>query len=292
MTGMQVSDTGSLERTLSIGAALLRVLHWIVIFAALSVTACRNEQEAPPVVLATTTSVANSGLLDHLMPGFRSPVRITAVGSGAALQLLTNGAADVAITHAPEAERAALSRHPEWSYRKLCWNEFVIVGPRDDPAKLASATDAVSAMRRIVTSHARFISRGDDSGTAERERQLWALAGKEPDRSRLVIAGASMGQTLRIAGSVGGYTVTDEGTFAALRGIVALEVLYRGDPLLVNTYAVIADPSRASGVEFADWLDEGTGHSLLRESITKRLVRGFELWPDGRPRNQPSDLPR
>ena len=268
------------------------MLRLVVLCGALAVTACRNQDHAPAVVLATTTSVANSGLLDDVVPAFHATVRITAVGSGAALQLLANDAADVAITHAPEAEREALCRHPTWSYRKLCWNEFVIVGPHDDPARVALAGNAVSAMRLIAASHARFISRGDDSGTAERERKLWAIAGAKPDRSRLVIAGASMGQTLRIAANVGGYTLTDEGTFAALRGIVSLEILHRGDPLLVNTYAVIADPSDRSGIEFAEWLVEGAGHSTLRDIITRRIVRGFKLWPERQPREHPSDLPR
>jgi tungstate transport system substrate-binding protein len=245
-----------------------------------------------PLILATTTSVANSGLVDRLLPDYPAPVRTSAVGSGLALELLSSGDADVAITHAPEREAQILREHPAWSYRKVLWNEFVIVGPAADPARIASAADAVSAMRRIARSGARFISRGDDSGTHERERALWGLAGAQPGRDRLVVAGASMGQTLRIAGGTGAYTLTDEGTFEALRGSLALQVLHKGDPRLLNTYAVVADPRDPAGMRFAEWLAEGAGRSKLNSMIAGGVVRGFHLWPDDVPRDRPEYLPR
>ncbi len=244
------------------------------------------------MILATTTSVANSGLLDRLLPEYDVEVRVSAVGSGLALKFLAAGDADVAITHAPQREAEILSGHPSWSYRKVFWNEFVIVGPASDPASIATAPDAVSAMRRIAQSGARFISRGDDSGTHERERQLWGLAGTQPAADHLVIAGASMGQTLRIASGTGGYTLTDEGTFAALRASLALRVLHKGDPRLLNTYAVVADPGGAAGMRFADWLADGNGRAHLDALFTRGVVRGFHLWPERVPRDRPEYLPR
>ncbi len=262
-------------------------------FACVLAGALASCARAPaPLILATTTSVANSGLLERLLPDYPAPVRASAVGSGLALRLLSSGDADVAITHAPDREAQILREHPAWSYRKVFWNEFVIVGPAADPAGIASVADAVSAMRRIARSGARFISRGDDSGTHERERALWDLAGTQPDRDRLVVAGASMGQTLRIAGGTGAYTLTDESTFAALRGSLALQVLYTGDPRLLNTYAVVADPRHSAGMRFADWLADGAGRLKLNSLIAGGVVQGFHLWPGGVPRDRPEYLPR
>jgi tungstate transport system substrate-binding protein len=251
-----------------------------VLAVSCALAACGRETRS--LVLATTTSVSNSGLLDHLLPAYERPVRVSAVGSGLALQLLATGEADVAITHAPDRETQALQQHPGWRYRKVFWNEFVLVGP----------PDAVTAMRRIAASTARFISRGDDSGTYEREQQLWGRAGVRPAGNRLVVAGASMGQTLRIAGSDEAYTLTDEGTFLALSGSVALKVLYRGDPTLLNTYAVVSDPARADGMRFAGWVADGAGRDRLRDVMARGAVRGFHLWPEGAPRDRPDALPR
>ena len=107
--------------------------------------------------------------------------------------------------------RRRCASHPDWRYRKILYNDFLIVGPAEDPAGVRAATDVVDAMTRIARSPSKFLSRGDESGTHERERELWAAAGATPDASHLVVAGAGMGQTLRIAGSSGAYTLTDRG---------------------------------------------------------------------------------
>src|SRR5690606_7520696 len=131
------------------------------------------------------------------------------------------------------------------------------------PAGVRDAQDAVDAMRRIAAGHTTFLSRGDESGTHERERALWREAGVQPDAARLVVAGAGMGQTLRIASGTGAYTLTDRGTFEALRASVDLDILHEGDERLLNTYAVLADPRRTRGERFARWLAEGDGHGVL-----------------------------
>jgi tungstate transport system substrate-binding protein len=243
-----------------------------------------------PGILATTTSVANSGLLDRLLPAYDRPIRVSPVGSGVALGLLARGDADVALTHAPEQEAKALQEHPAWWYRKILYNDFLIVGPPDDPAHVRGSEDAVAAMRRIARAGATFISRGDSSGTHERERKLWDLAGETPAPPHLVVAGAGMGQTLRVASTTDAYTLTDRGTFEALSGSIRSLVLYAGDGRLLNTYAVIADPRNAAGLRFARWLVEGAGRGTLEE-IVPRQVKGFSIWPKGSRQDTPDALP-
>jgi tungstate transport system substrate-binding protein len=128
------------------------------------------------------------------------------VGSGRALEMLADGSVSLVISHAPQAEAAHLARQPRWQYRKFMYNDFILVGPPADPAQARSARTIEDAMRRIAASEARFLSRGDHSGTHEREQTLWKLAGAVPQGNRLVIAGSGMGATLRIAAHTGAYT--------------------------------------------------------------------------------------
>ena len=143
------------------------------LIALFCLTSC--SREAPPaLLLASTSSMVNSGLLDRVLPGYRPRVvRVAPVGSGRALDLLGAGQADVVISHAPEREQQALRSHPAWWYCKILYNDFLIVGPDADPAGTTGSGAAAIAMKRIAESGQRFISRGDQSGTHERERQLW-----------------------------------------------------------------------------------------------------------------------
>jgi tungstate transport system substrate-binding protein len=247
------------------------------------------------VILATTTSVGNSGLLDVLTAGYREDrgviVRAHLVGSGRALAMLTDGAADAVISHAPTAEALALARHPGWTYAKLMFNDFVIVGPGKDPAGVRGASSAEDAFKRIAGSGMRFISRGDSSGTHERERLLWQLAGVTPSANHLVVAGQAMGATLRIADQTMAYTLTDRATFAQNASSVQLRILFGGGPRLLNTYAVIYDSRATEPRAFAEWLIAGKG----KELIARYRVAGvavFTPWPDGQPRSAPDSLPR
>ena len=252
---------------------------------------CARSSES--VTLATTSSVGNSGLLDAVLAAYgERTVHPMLVGSGRALDMLASGSADVVISHAPAREAAALAAHPSWTYRKILFNDFVIVGPPEDPAGVAQTDGAVAAMARIARSGERFLSRGDDSGTHEREQALWAAAGVRPENSRLIIAGAGMAQTLRIAARSGAYTLTDRGTYEALRTAVDLRVVHEGDGLLLNTYAVIADSRNQAGHLFARWLSEGPGQDVLREVLRQRKVIGFSPWPPGADSGVPGALPR
>jgi tungstate transport system substrate-binding protein len=237
------------------------------------------------LVLATTTSVANSELLDVLIAAFteRTGLRIRThlVGSGLALRMLEKGDADAAITHAPAAEAAWLRRHPHWRYRKFMFNDFVIVGPRDDPASAGRAGSAAEAMRRIAQANVRFISRGDGSGTHEREQQLWDQAGARPPRERLVGAGSGMGTTLRVASDTAAYTLTDRATLAQLAPSLQLAIVFEGGADLLNTYAVTVDPSRdaaGNAGRFFDWLVGNEGRAVI-ESFTINGMAAFSAWP-------------
>ena len=250
------------------------------------------------LVIVTTTSVGNSGLLDALLPvyeqhaGVRFGVHLA--GSGRALAMLGAGDADVAISHAPEAETKAHASHPRWWYRKIMYNDFVVVGPPDDPSKVRVASSLEDALRRIATGEAVFFSRADASGTYEREQTLWQLAGTQPAGKHLIATGQGMGTTLRVASQESGYTLTDRATFLQLATALRLRIVSEGDPRLLNTYAVIVNPDRpetsAAAMSFGWWLSDGPGRDLIASYETGGMPAYF-LWPLDRPRDHPSDVP-
>ncbi len=275
-------------------------MRWSVAVALLSLGIVAGCARTPRVLtLATTTSVGNSGLLDVLLPEYERQTHVTVrthlVGSGRALAMLAGGQADAAITHAPAAETAALREHPSWRYGKVMFNDFVFVGPDSDPAGVRGATGAADAARRIANSASRFISRGDQSGTHEREQALWKAAGATPAGDHLVVAGAGMGATLRIAGETGSYTLTDRATFAQQKDPRSLSIVHENDAALLNTYAVVFDPAGPLAPDakaFMEWLTDGPGRSVIDRYRVGAAVRAFEVWPPGRPRTRPGDLPR
>jgi tungstate transport system substrate-binding protein len=269
-------------------------LHTLAIAGVLLAGAC-SRATPPALVLATTTSVGNSGLLDTFLPAFTAEtgvdVRVHLVGSGLAIGMLESGQADAVISHAPAREARALQGHQGWYYRKILHNDFVLVGPADDPAGAASASTIGEAMGRVAAGGSWFISRGDESGTHEREVALWRLAGVAPDAAFIVVAGQGMGATLRGAGETGSYTLTDRGTFSALERQVSLRIVFEGGAELVNTYAVMAPGDNVPGARFAGWLAEGAGRDRLRQVLDAGTIRNFTLWPAGRPATTPDALP-
>ena len=195
------------------------------------------------VILATTTSTQDSGLLDVLVPRFRAEtgieVKVIAVGSGAALKMACKGDADVVLSHAPAAEDAAVAAGDLLAGRRVMHNDFVLLGPPADPAGARGATDVAAAFRAIAE-RGRFVSRGDDSGTHKMELELWKAAGLEPAKiPRREETGQGMGATLQIASEKTAYTLADRGTFLALRGKLRLEVVLSGDRRLRNPYRVL-----------------------------------------------------
>jgi tungstate transport system substrate-binding protein len=248
--------------------------------------------------LATTTSVDNSGLLAELLPPFRQEtgidLQVLAVGSGRALQLLRRGDVDVALTHDPLAEAAFLKDAPSAAYRKVMFNDFMVVGPAEDEALVRQAASAADAMRRIASVGVAFMSRGDESGTHARERELWQKAGAKPPADQLLETGQGMAATLRVASERRAYTLTDRATFAQLAQTLSLEPLFEHDPDLMNTYAVMTTGGGArstNAMQFITWLSDGAGRDRIA-SFTVAGTRPFLVWPLSRPRETPDALPQ
>jgi tungstate transport system substrate-binding protein len=241
--------------------------------------------------MATTTSIQNSGLLESLLPHFNdATVRVHAAGSGRSLAMLADGIVDLVISHAPDTEARLLSEHPAWAYRKIAYNRFVLVGPPGDPAKVRQASGVADAFRRIATQRATFVSRGDESGTHERERALWTAAGVRPQPAQLRVSGQGMAVTLRQAGEQQAYTLTDEGTFWQLERQIELVSVFDADPLLLNTYAVVYPRADSGAARFAAWLAEGDGRSRMSEFRVQGR-QAFTIWPAGCPGDMPAALP-
>lgn len=212
------------------------------------------EDATGDLLLATTTSVRDSGLLDALLPLFRERtginVQVVAVGTGAALRMGAEGNADVLVTHAEEGENELVASGAALARTPFMENHFVIAGPPDDPAGVAEATDPADAYRRIARAGAPYVSRGDDSGTHRREKELIARAGiadAEP-WDGFISTGSGMGLTLQVAGERRGYALSDLGTFLAFRERTGLVALSGPDAALRNVYAVLRiDPARFAG---------------------------------------------
>ena len=217
------------------------------------------------VILSTTTSTQDSGLLDVLVPLFEEQtgynLKPIAVGSGAALKLGAEGEADIVLAHSPQAEAKFMAAGFGIERRTVMYNDFVVVGPPDDPTRAASAETAAEALTRIADAEATFVSRGDESGTHALERRLWQQAGIEPAGGWYVESGTGMGDTLNIASERRAYTIADRGTYFALRDRLDLDVLLEGDPSLINVYHVLLvnpangrDINAAGGRAFVDFL--------------------------------------
>jgi tungstate transport system substrate-binding protein len=195
------------------------------------------------VILATTTSTADTGLLDELVPRFKDATGYTlkpiAVGSGAALALGESGEADVLLTHSPEAEHDFMESGFGRDRQIVMANDFVFVGPVNDPAGITGDASAIAALQKIAASQTPFVSRGDASGTNALELRLWQQAGIEPGGRWYIESGTGMGETLNIANERQAYTISDRGTWLALQDRLDLPILAEGDAVLLNVYHVI-----------------------------------------------------
>lgn len=195
-----------------------------------------------PIILATTTSTYDSGLLDRMIPDFEKEtalqVKTIAVGTGQALELGRRGEADVLLVHAPAAEKEFVEKGFGVNRRPVMHNDFIIVGPKEDPAGIGGMTDATLALKAIEKAKGQWLSRGDRSGTHTKETDLWAAAGIEPKGVWFMESGQGMGATLRIASEKRAYTLADRGTFLSAKHL-SLKVLVEGDERLFNPYHVI-----------------------------------------------------
>jgi tungstate transport system substrate-binding protein len=221
-------------------ASLAIAVSILVLFG----TVRAEEPKIKDLILATTTSTVDSGLLDRLVPifekktGFR--VKTIAVGTGQALAMGEKGEADVLLVHAPQAEKKLVESGVAGDYRLVMHNDFIIIGPAEDPAKI-KGEGAAEAFKSIFDSGAEFISRGDDSGTHKMERALWEKTGLDPKGAKWYLeSGQGMGATILMASEKGAYTLSDRGTYLSEKPNIRLDVLCEGDPSLKNIYHVMA----------------------------------------------------
>lgn len=231
------------------------------------------------IVLQSTTSTENSGLFKHLLPKFTETtgieVRVVAVGTGQAIKNAANGDGDVLLVHDRAAEEKFVADGFGVRRFDVMYNDFVVIGPRTDPANVAGSQDAAAAMAKIAASGATFVSRGDDSGTHKAELRLWKAAGvdaKAASGTWYREAGQGMGATINVAAGLKAYAVSDRATWSAFKNKGELKILVEGDPRLFNPYGVIqVNPAKhprvkaAEAKAFVDWLISNEGQSAIAE---------------------------
>jgi tungstate transport system substrate-binding protein len=255
--------------------------------------------EGQTLLLATTTSTQDSGLLQVILPEFESlynvKVDVVAVGTGQAMTIGVDGNADVLLVHARAREDEFMAGGHGLRREDVMYNDFVILGPESDPAGVAGLTDAVAALAKIAQAEAGFISRGDDSGTHTKEKAVWKAAGIEPQGSWYISAGQGMGEVISMADESSAYTLSDRATYLArtLTG-TELVVLVEGDEILFNPYGVISvNPNKSSRINnplaeaFIDWLvslpvQEMIGEFGMAEFGAPLFVPDSQAWRDSR----------
>lgn len=251
----------------------------LLFLASLALSACGQAAKPanPEMILATTTSTQDSGLLDSLIPAFEAKtgytVKVVAVGSGAAMKLGQEGNADVLLVHSPAAEKTFMDGQFGSDRRLVMHNDFILVGPAGDPAGTKSAGSAVEAFQKIAGAGAAFISRGDESGTNAKELALWKSAKLDPKGTSAawyIETGQGMGATLTVASEKAAYTLTDRATFLANKSNLSLEILSEGDNALLNVYHVIIvnhdkwpKTNLAGATSFADYIVSSAGQKLI-----------------------------
>jgi len=244
--------------------------------------ACSGAGPDRDLILATTTSTQDSGLLDALVPVFeeRTALRLKtiAVGTGEALAMARRGDADVVLAHAPALERESVGSGFTVNRRRVMHNDFVIVGPAADPARIHGVSEGAEALARIAAAGSAFASRGDRSGPHFREQQLWQAAGIEPAGDWYLETGQGMGATLLVASQRGAYTLSDRGTYLALRERTELVSHIEGDPPLLNVYSVMeVNPERFPAVNregaraFSDFLLSDEARTIIESFGTGRF---------------------
>ena len=224
--------------------------------------------------LSTTTSTEQSGLLKVVLPPFEQrfhlKVDVIAVGSGKALKLAENGDVDVVLSHAPELEEAFVKAGYGVNRRDVMYNDFIIVGPANDPAQLRSAAGAADALAKLAAAQAMFISRGDESGTHQKEKELWKAAGIAPSGAWYVSTGQGMGEVLLMANERKAYTLSDRGTYLTYKQRGDLAIIVQGDPAFFNPYTITAvNPARQpharyiEAMELIAWFTSPEGQRLI-----------------------------
>ena len=249
--------------------------------------------EPQTIVLASTTSVQDSGLLTHILPQFTDETGITvhvlAQGTGQALATAAHGDADLVLVHDPEAEAAFMAAGHGASRTEIAWNDFVIVGPDADPAHVGGRTDATDALKAIAAAGVPFVSRGDKSGTDAEEKRLWRSAGVIPSGGWYREIGGGMGAALNAASAMGAYTLSDRGTWLSYGNKTGMTIVVEGDRRMLNLYDVILlnpqtrpQAKQAPAHRLADWLASPEGQTAIA-SYTKGGQKLFHPETDPKP---------
>jgi len=238
------------------------------------------------IIMATTTSTQDSGLLDVLLPIFEKKtgyfVKTIAVGSGQSMAMGAKGEADVLLVHSPAAEKKFMADDNGVERRLVMHNDYIIVGPSNDPAKIRSMTKAAEAFKNLAATGSLFVSRGDNSGTNAKEKEIWEAAGIKPlGQKWYQETGLGMGQTLAVAAEKKTYTLADRGTYLALKKSLGLETLVEGDGILLNIYHVIeVNPKKWPKVNFAG--AKAFGDFMISKD-TQEIIKTFGVDKYGSP---------
>jgi tungstate transport system substrate-binding protein len=248
-----------------------------IVVSLLFITGITSVQAQPKtIILATTTSTQDSGLLDVLLPIFEKKtgyfVKTIAVGSGQAMAMGQKGEADVLLVHSPAAEKKFVAEGYGINRRIIMHNDFIIVGPSEDSAKIKGMRSASESFKKIASAKALFLSRADKSGTHVKEMDIWKAAGIDPESEKWYQqTGLGMGQTLSVAAEKKGYTLADRGTYLALKKNLGLDILVEGDAILLNIYHVIeVNPSKwpkinvAGAKAFADFMVSKETQNIIK----------------------------
>ena len=230
------------------------------------------------IILSTTTSTQDSGLLDYLLPKFEEEtgieVKVIAVGTGKALQMGKEGEADILLVHAKESEEEFVQEGHGLERQDVMYNDYILVGPKEDPLNLKSdyPNDILEGLKALAETETEFVSRGDDSGTHKKELSIWKEAGIEPEGDWYISAGSGMGDVLKIADEKKAYTIADRGTYLSMKDNLDLEIIIEGDENLFNQYGIIpVDPDKSDKInaegakKFMDWMLSDKVQELIGE---------------------------
>lgn len=254
---------------------ILIILNVLLILSCFCLSTSVSAQQKN-VILATTTSTQDSGLLDVLIPIFEKKtgyfVKTIAVGSGQAMSMGQKGEADVLLVHSPDAEVKFVAQGYGINRKLIMHNDFIIVGPEKDPAEIKGVRSSAIAFKKVANTNSLFISRGDNSGTHEKEKAIWKSTGIDPEKEKWYQqTGLGMGQTLNIASEKKAYTLSDRGTYLALKKRLGLGILVEGDAILLNIYHIIeANPVKwkkvnAAGAKaFADFMVSKEAQDIIK----------------------------
>ena len=253
------------------------ILSVLLVFTLL-IGCSQKDKGGDSIILSTTTSTEDSGLLDYLLPKFKEEsgidVKVIAVGTGKALQMGKDGEADILLVHAKESEEEFVAEGHGLERRDVMYNDFILVGPGEDPLNLKSEhpNNILEGLKTLAETETEFVSRGDDSGTHKKELSIWKEAGIEPEGDWYISAGSGMGDVLKIADEKRAYTITDRGTYLSMKDNLDLEIIIEGDENLFNQYGIIpVNPDKSDKInvegakKFMEWMLSDKVQELIGE---------------------------